>query len=750
MKRTLIGSAFAYLVAANLAVAQPAPPTAPPAFAQPAAPTQPAGAAPGQAPQTARPAGLPAPAAPSAPNSAMTGSVQNGPTLAEQFAIISVKRDTAISAGMARTAADLSALKSEPRLQKYDLSKVVLEGNANPTKKADQTEVGISWGAVARTDMKDKRETLPRPWESRIAVPNSKPVLTEGERISAKGDMDMMVKAIDRLFAADEKQPEVSKDQPKQQSSAGTAAAPAAAPSRQNDMAQYQPLPNVEADKPDSFSTSSAGCPIRIDLAAMTAYQQGQTLKNGEPQGDCSDNGKSFAIEKTYASCTDTTDMQAMLAFAGFRRFYVNESGETRWLDTDCQPDTQTPFAIQEDLEACGWQVNHQQKQAQKLSLFYYNNRNNKRQEVTSCATSAKTAPIATTLDKNACPVRYDLAGNTVYEQGKTTWAWNDKSFSDGPCLDTAVTWPIFYDYNNCPPHIDYEKNKVWKTSRAAYTKDSQTVYIDSTCGIKPTDAADLTKSSSACTGDLVDNFPGQVTYGTSKYGYDFGSGMVYVSGCNLDDSISYPHQVRRTGWQNNDAELFAYEQKEIYIVANGTEIVRQAGTVLAGTPKSPYIFDKTETRNDSTTPPEYVGGCNKYTQTAVFDIYKRPDATEFEKKTGAGSPVGPVDVCVTTLIDNKRLTTGYYYQMFHEVGDSNSQSYWYQRMWVTGLVQKHQMKNAETGAIVGNTCKFDSGGWYSGNGGIMDSQVLNWHWTNLGPPGPPVQQMFLPGACPF
>lgn len=74
----------------------------------------------------------------------MTGSVQNGPTLAEQFAIISVKRDTAISAGMARTAADLSALKSEPRLQKYDLSKVVLEGNANPTKKADQTEVGIS------------------------------------------------------------------------------------------------------------------------------------------------------------------------------------------------------------------------------------------------------------------------------------------------------------------------------------------------------------------------------------------------------------------------------------------------------------------------------------------------------------------------------------------------------------------------------------------------------------------------------
>lgn len=648
-----IAAITANLFTASIVFAQALPPQAPPAFAQPS---------------TSAPATTPAPAASTTPTPATQRPVSTGqlapvgpgaasatPTLAEQFAIVSVKRDTSLSAGLARTAADLSALRSEPRLSKYDLSKVILEGNANPSVKPEQTEVGISWSSVARTDMKDKREVLPRPWESRVAVPNNKPVLSEGEKINAKGDMDMLVKAIDRLFAAEDKEPQVTQEKKTAQNSGGgTASAPAAAPQRSNDQAQFQPLPAVKADEPDSYSTSNSGCPVRVDLAGMTVHMQAQTLKNGEPQGDCSDSGKTFAIEKTYASCTDTTDMTAMLAYAGFRRFYVNESGETRWLDTDCQSDTAQPFAIQEDLEACGWTVNYEGKTAQKLSLFYYMNRNNKRQEVTTCEASAKTAPITATLDKNACPVRYDLAANVAYEQGKTTWQWNDKTFSDGPCFDTGINYPIFFDGANCPPVIDYEKNKVWKTSRAAYTKDGETIYIDATCGIKQTDAADLIKKNDECFGTYVDNFPGQVTYGTSKYGYDFGSGMVYVTGCNLDSAITHPHKLRRTGWQNNDAERYALAENEIYITVGTTDIVRQPATVVAGTPQSPYIFKEQATRVDNTVTPTYVGGCNKYTQTAVFDIYTRPDGTEYEHKVGPGSPVGPIDVCVNHQIGNK------------------------------------------------------------------------------------------------
>jgi hypothetical protein len=325
-------------------------------------------------------------------------------------------------------------------------------------------------------------------------------------------------------------------------------------------------------------------------------------------------------------------------------------------------------------------------------------------------------------------------------------------TYQAGACSDNGNEYPhtkIYTDAGGayiCQPVIDSNANTVALQSRLRITVGSLSQYI--TDCTPDTSTLQVVATTDGCTdpGVWQHDISAARSYGQERFYFLDNGSRKYLGACQNSQAV-YTHKIAITGYQNHDGQLYSFALTTVYIEPPTGRFDIKVSEVLPGAQQIPYELQGTSSVPNGTSTYQ---GCDATRETDKVEQWKRADSTLYNKVIGVGTPVGPVDVCVTTLIDNRRLTTGYYYQLFHTVGDSNQQDYWYQRMWVNGLVQKHQLKNAETGQIVGNTCKFDSGGWYSGNGAIMDDQHLNWHWTNIGPPGPPVQQMFLPGTCPY
>jgi hypothetical protein len=392
---------------------------------------------------------------------------------------------------------------------------------------------------------------------------------------------------------------------------------------------------------------------------------------------------------------------------------------------------------------------------------LYYNNKNANRVELPSgCLPSEKIAAMTATKDIGLCAVRHDMNGKTTFEQFKIKFTYEGKEETYGPCTDTGKSWAHYNDYSNCPPVIDYEKNKVWKTSRTAYNKEGTIEYVTSSCGISQTDSSDLQLSAAGCENIIVDNFPGNVSYGTKRYFYDFGSGPKFVSDCNMDTTVQYPHQLRTVDWQNNDPLRVAKAKTEVFIVVAGTEQVRSPATVREGTPATPYQFVNNTVGPDPTQPPTY-NGCDKIVLTASIDNYRRPDQSMYPHKVGPGASQQPVNVCQQNQVGSQFYTTGYSYgqavcTQFGCAGQDPNINYmqvYFTKTTFQNTVFKYEKKNMETGSIVQSFCQFGSGAWNTGQTSVQD--FVGWTGRNLGdystsPQQPPTKQEVFADPCPF
>ncbi len=186
------------------------------------------------------------------------------------------------------------------------------------------------------------------------------------------------------------------------------------------------------------------------------------------------------------------------------------------------------------------------------------------------------------------------------------------------------------------------------------------------------------------------------------------------------------------TGYQSHDDQLWAYPLSTVTISVNGSPYTVASSQVLPGAPQIQYTMAGTV---DQLTGSSTYEACNAYRETTKYERWIRPDNTELLKAIGAGTPVGPVDVCVSTLIDTRRVNTGSYTR-WHGTNNCNEICpNTVEGGTIQADVQKHQSKNAETGQVVGLACKFAtswnqyyvSGGAYCGGSQLpnQDTQTL-------------------------
>lgn len=676
-------------------------------------------------------------------------ALPEAPSLAEKVEILTKAR-TAIDVPQNEPRAIDLSLLNVPGIERTLTDGVTAKGY---TRYVDVNSRRIGQVVLVGVEKNGRQEAL-NSTDFTAQFDLAKPQLDPAADVLVKGDRAQLRAALEKLAAA---KPEEKKDEPVKATQ--QAAAPQSnSGQKQNDLAGGYQTPSAISVAPaaeESVRVSSDGCPIRVDLAQLRAVQQNKSItsKGGTVQSEteCSDSSKGYPLLRSYSVCSDQVDLEARKAQAQFKLYYVDDGGATKEV-SDCTPDSDKLFPIVEKYDSCTVSLDYVGKLATPRATLVYMDANNREVQVRGCEASEAKPAVQLVATTDGCSIRHDFNNQKSFQQGTHHYTLEGVTYQAGACSDNGTEYPHIKVYTDaggayiCQPVINSSANTVALQSRLRITVGSLSQFI--TDCTPDTSTLQVVATTDGCTdpGVWQHDISAGRSYGQERFYFVDNGSRKYLGACQ-NSQATYVHKVQITGYQNHDAQLYSFALTTVYIEPATGRFDIKVSEVLPGAPQLPYELQGTSSVPNGTSTYQ---GCDATRETDKVEQWKRADNTLYNKVIGVGTPVGPVNVCVTTLIDNRRLTTGYSYQLFHEVGESNSQSYWYQRMWVNGLVQKHQLKNAETGQVVGNTCQFDSGGWYSGNGAIMDDQHLNWHWTNIGPPGPPVQQMFLPGACPY
>jgi hypothetical protein len=199
------------------------------------------------------------------------------------------------------------------------------------------------------------------------------------------------------------------------------------------------------------IATTIEGCPVRIDEAAQVAVVREQTQINGIAQGDCADTAVRLSIKEDFASCAEQPDIPNRIVRVMSRQFYKNQDGHTVYLDEACGINPELEFDIVETGAGCGWEINREEETATRLTKLTYTNRLSKHVELTACQPSLDTAPIATTMNLQACTDR--VVDGITFERGRIEWIHDDITFSEQSCEDTGKT--IGHTRIGCSIRID-------------------------------------------------------------------------------------------------------------------------------------------------------------------------------------------------------------------------------------------------------------------------------------------------------
>jgi hypothetical protein len=285
--------------------------------------------------------------------------------------------------------------------------------------------------------------------------------------------------------------------------------------------------------------------------------------------------------------------------------------------------------------------------------------------------------------------------------------------------------------------------------SRIQITVNSLSQYITDCTPDTSTLAVQVTTDGCTDPANWLHDISAGVSYGQERFYFLDGGQRKYINNCQ-NSTTTYQQHIEITGWQNHDAQLFAYALTTIYIDTDAGRYNIKTSEVLAGATQMPYQLVNTVDKPNGTST---YDGCNAYRATDKVEVYTRPDDTEYDKKIGDGTTVGPVNACVTTLVNTQRVNTGYYWGVINfgycggNGDDPNPCWYRYAQYYKQDDVQKFEVKNTETGALVSETCKFMHGWSFYDSGVATGVQGIS---AEMGyPPPGPSQSLTVP-PCPY
>ncbi|CAA7619307.1 hypothetical protein [Magnetospirillum sp. UT-4] len=505
--------------------------------------------------------------------------------------------------------------------------------------KGDREETISTEGMTAQFDAKETSQLFP---EKTIEVQGSKAAL---------------VAALQRLAtpktAKEEKT--VVKDDTSQNPTTGGGSS--------NDLASGYKSPTVAAtpqtttDEPTvDTRTTTEGCPVRIDVAQGRAFRQSktQTFTDGalSADGQCSDSEVSFALQKSYLSCSvDVVDLAGLKAWPQYSLYYIDDSGENHPVG-ECTQDTETVYTIAEDESQCAMFLDFSTSQAVPQAALVYLNRNNARIEARGCDTSTKSAAVAMTESAANCSMRHDFAGAMSHELSMWTYVRGGVTYQAAPCADDGRTFPhetVYADAGGnyiCTPITNLTTKTVTLQSRKRITVDGVAQYITECTPDTSSSAIMATTDGCMEPSQWTHDLDAGVSYGQERFYYLKPSGVrEYVAGCQTS-AVTYAHDVTVTGYQHHDDQLWSYPLSTVTISVNGSTYTVASSTVVPGAPQVSYLPNGTTTQATGQSSYE---GCNAYRLTANYQRWDRPDDTEYLKNVGAGLPIGPTNVCTAS-----------------------------------------------------------------------------------------------------
>src|SRR3546814_1246130 len=101
-------------------------------------------------------------------------------------------------------------------------------------------------------------------------------------------------------------------------------------------------------------------------------------------------------------------------------------------------------------------------------------------------------------------------------------------------------------------------------------------------------------------------------SYGQERFYFLDGGQRKYINSCQ-NSTTTYQQHIEITGWQNHDAQLFAYALTTIYIDTDAGRYNIKTSEVLAGATQMPYQLVNTVDQPNGTSS---YDGCNAYRKT--------------------------------------------------------------------------------------------------------------------------------------
>ena len=484
------------------------------------------------------------------------------------------------------------------------------------------------------------------------------PRLEPGEDVLVEGDAASMIAALEKLnetndeeVAEDETvEPEtvVSQNDPgSQQSNSGSG--------NSNDLAGAYQAPEsvyVAPEGEEVINVTTQGCTVRIDIPQMQAYQQSktETVKDGAviDQSSCSDDiSNTFSLQKSYSVCSENIDLAVSTATAQYVLFYT-DAGGARQEVTACANDVEKIFPIVEKPESCTIYLDYASFEAVPQAALVYQDDSNVEIQVRGCEASTANPAVPLTQTNDGCTIRHDFTGSISHQQGAYIYELDGVQYQAGGCADTGVTYAqlTLYDGNAggflCSPVVDLSSGNATLQSRVQITVDGLGQFI--TDCTPDASSLNLTATTDGCDnpfGWQHDLSAGQ-SYGQERFYFTYNGVPDYVTECQASTAV-YPHQIETTGWQDHDDQLYAYELSTIYIMPPTGRYDVAVSQVLSGATQMPYELTGSETKENGAL---YYEGCDRFTETSNYELWKRPDESTYEKDIGTGDPLGPLSAC--------------------------------------------------------------------------------------------------------
>lgn len=687
-------------------------------------------------------------AAGSKPTSTAEGSTAD---LAEKVAILTKSR-TAVDVPLNEPRAIDLGLVNVPGIEKS-----LTEGVTAKAYTRYVTVQGRNIGQIVLTGVeKNGRQETLNSSDFTAQFDLTKPQLDPAADVVINGDRPQLKAALEKLAAA----PAEKKEQEQPVEVKQSAGAQQGGQSTQgNDIAAGYQTPSAIQVAPaaaESVQVSTDGCPIRIDVAQLKAIQQNKTItsKGGavESESGCSDSSQTFPLQKSYSVCTDKVDLDNRTATAQYKLFYIDAGGATQEI-SDCTPDADKVFAIVEKFDACTVALDYDQKTATPRSALIYANDSNTEVQVRGCDASETKSAVPLVATTDSCSIRHDFTAGKSYQQGTYTYTLDGVTYQAGGCTDNGTVYPqskIYTDSSGayvCNPVVDQNAKTVALQSRIQITVNSLSQFITDCTPDTSTLAVQVTTDGCNDPANWLHDISAGVSYGQERYFFVDGGQRKYITSCQ-NSTTTYMQHVEITGWQNHDAQLFSYALTTVYIDTDSGRYNIKTSEVLPGETQMPYQLVKTV---DQPNGASSYNGCNAYRETDKVEVYSRPDETEYDKKIGTGATVGPVDVCVKTLTDTRRVNSGMYWGVIASgcYGSENDICYKrYGQFWLQDDVQKFIVKNTETGETVSTTCNFmHAWNYYSTNSRSTGIEEVS--GTIGDPPPGPWQTLSVP-PCPY